>query len=61
LLPDGLIVAFSGGVDSAFLLWAAERARQTVGGRLMALTTASDSSPTADLGDAARFAEALGG
>ena len=28
LLRDGLIVAFSGGVDSAFLLWAAETERR---------------------------------
>ncbi|MFQ5704744.1 MAG: ATP-dependent sacrificial sulfur transferase LarE [Gemmatimonadales bacterium] len=60
LLKDGLVVAFSGGVDSAFLLWAAERARRDSGGTLVAFTTVSPSVPAADLDDGSRFAKRLG-
>jgi len=60
LLQDGLIVAFSGGMDSAFLLWAAERARLETGGSLIALTTQSASMPSADRADAVEFARDLG-
>ena len=60
LLEDGLIVAFSGGVDSAFLLWAAERARREKGGELVALTTESASLPAADRTDALEFVRGLG-
>ena len=60
LLQDGLIVAFSGGVDSAFLLWAAERARREKGGDLVALTTESASLPAADRTDALEFVRGLG-
>ncbi len=56
---EGLVVAFSGGVDSAFLLWAAREAVHG-DGRLVALTTVSASMPAADLGDAQRYARALG-
>src|SRR5579871_4276542 len=59
-LREGLIVAFSGGVDSAFLLWAAERERQASGGRLLALTAVSASMARVERDDAARFARALG-
>jgi uncharacterized protein len=59
LVPDGLIVAFSGGLDSAFLLWAAQRASHRVGGRVLALTTVSDSLSTVDREDAIRFAQSL--
>ncbi len=52
LVPDGLIVAFSGGVDSAFLLWAAQQARHRVGGRVLALSTV-------DQEDAVQFADDL--
>jgi uncharacterized protein len=55
---DGLVVAFSGGVDSAFLLWAAREAAND-GGRLVALTTVSASMPQPDLEDARRYARAL--
>ena len=42
LLRDGLIVAYSGGVDSSFLLWAATEALEREGsGRLLALTAVS--------------------
>lgn len=58
-LADGAVVAFSGGVDSAFLLWAAAQA-QGPGGRLAALTTVSASTPEPDLADARAFASSLG-
>ena len=57
---DGLVVAFSGGVDSAFLLWAAGRAGGRTGGNVVALTTVSESMPSRDLDDGVRFAEDLG-
>lgn len=59
-LPDGLIVAFSGGVDSAFLLWAAERERKAVGGNLLALTAVSASMAQVEREDALGFARSLG-
>lgn len=55
---EGVLVAFSGGVDSAFLLWAAHRAAAD-GGELVALTTVSPSTPPADLEDAKAFARSL--
>lgn len=58
-LAQGAVVAFSGGVDSAFLLWAAARAGGS-GGRLVALTTVSASTPAPDLDDARAFAASLG-
>lgn len=54
-LADGLIVAFSGGVDSAFLTWAAEQERRESGGELLALTTLSESFSSAERQDAERF------
>jgi uncharacterized protein len=54
-LADGLIVAFSGGVDSAFLLWAAEEERKRTGGRLLALTTTSASFSMAERQDVEGF------
>jgi uncharacterized protein len=63
LLRDGLVVAFSGGVDSAFLLWAAERARRARGigpEKLLALTAVSASMAATERDDARRFAEELG-
>lgn len=60
LLQDGLIVTFSGGMDSAFLLWAAEHARRECGGSLVALTTESASLPAADRTDAEEFVRELG-
>lgn len=59
-LAGGLIVAFSGGVDSAFLLWAAEQERRASGGQLLALTTVSASLAEAEKADATRFARELG-
>lgn len=57
---SGLVVAFSGGVDSACLLFAAVHAAKLHGGRVIALTTASESTPDKDLADAKSFAAGLG-
>ena len=54
-LWGGLIVAFSGGVDSSFLLWAAEQERKISGGKLLALTTSSESFSRAERADAEKF------
>ncbi|MFL6375500.1 MAG: ATP-dependent sacrificial sulfur transferase LarE [Pyrinomonadaceae bacterium] len=54
-LEAGLLIAFSGGVDSAFLVWAAERERSASGGRLLALTTSSASLATAERADVEKF------
>ncbi|ROO87952.1 uncharacterized protein EDD29_5601 [Actinocorallia herbida] len=55
---DSLLVAFSGGADSAFLLAAAVR---TLGaGRVAAATAVSPSLPAEELEDARRFAADLG-
>ena len=60
LVREGLVVTFSGGVDSAFLLWAAQRAQGDRSGALLALTSVSESVPAADLEDGRRFTMALG-
>jgi len=60
LLTDGLIIAFSGGVDSAFLLWAAESQRKRSGGKLLALTAVSASMAVQERDDAKMFADELG-
>jgi uncharacterized protein len=54
---DGALVAFSGGVDSSFLLHVAAGA---LGARCVALTTASPTTPSGDLADARRLAASLG-
>ncbi len=59
-IADGLIVAFSGGVDSGFLLWAAEEARKKYGGKVVALTTNSESMPSHDRQDVRNFVAAVG-
>jgi uncharacterized protein len=59
-VPEGVLVAFSGGMDSAFLLWAAEQVRAEKGGRVVALTTTSPSTPAQDKEDATSFTERLG-
>lgn len=59
-LRAGLIVAYSGGVDSAFLLWAAEHERRENGGRLLAVTAVSASLAQVERDDAVSFAAALG-
>lgn len=59
LVAEGLVVAFSGGVDSAFLLWAARQQQRTGGGRLLALTAVSPSMARAERDDARAFAAQL--
>ncbi len=56
-LKDGLVIAFSGGVDSGFLLWAAQRVQQKYGGKLLAYTTKSASMPQHDIRDVNSFVE----
>jgi len=51
------LVAFSGGVDSSFLLWVAAEA---LGSRVTALTTRSDTSPEEDVATALALAEEIG-
>lgn len=58
LVNDGLVVAFSGGVDSGFLLWAAKQAKEQYGGRYLAFTTRSASMPQHDIEDVNRFVAA---
>lgn len=57
---EGLVVAFSGGVDSGFLLWTAEEARKKHGGSLIALTTDSESMPSHDKEDVEKFIARVG-
>ncbi|MGH7853653.1 MAG: ATP-dependent sacrificial sulfur transferase LarE, partial [Candidatus Binatia bacterium] len=54
---DGLLVAFSAGVDSTFLLKAAHMA---LSDRAIALTASSPSAPPGEIDAAKRFAESLG-
>jgi len=56
---EGALVAFSGGMDSAFLLWAAHTVRAERGGRVVALTTTSPSTPALDKADAMAFTRDL--
>jgi len=51
---EGLLVAYSGGVDSAYLAW---RARQVLGGRMRAVIADSPSLPRRQLEEAAAFAK----
>jgi len=59
-MPEGALVAFSGGMDSAFLLWVANAVRMEEGGTVVALTTVSPSTPAGDRGDAEAFSRELG-
>lgn len=58
-IADGVLVAFSGGVDSAFLLWVAGEVAGEVDGRCLALTTTSESTPSRDLDDARAFVRSV--
>ena len=58
-LPDGIVLAFSGGVDSTFLLWIIHRLLKKEGGSLLALTTLSPSMPKVDFQDAKAFTQKL--
>ncbi|MCP5008195.1 MAG: ATP-dependent sacrificial sulfur transferase LarE [Planctomycetes bacterium] len=58
-LPDGVIVAFSGGIDSAMLLWAAKKVKDQNGGKLLAVTTDSPSLSRTELKGALKFAKDL--
>ncbi len=57
---EGALVAFSGGLDSAFLLWVAHGVSSETDGRLVALTTTSPSTPFRDMEDAIAFTRSLG-
>jgi len=53
---DGVLITFSGGVDSAFLVWAAHKVLSEFSeGRAVALTTNSASMPAQDRDDAAKI------
>ena len=54
---DGLLVAYSGGADSAFLAWAAHR---VLGQRMLAVLADSASLPRAELAAALEFAHEQG-
>ncbi len=58
-LSEGLIIAFSGGVDSAFLLWAANKVLENCDGKLLALTTDSPSLTRSELQEAVDYAKNL--
>lgn len=64
LLQDGLLIAFSGGVDSGFLLWVASETLKQLPppqrqGRLRALLTISASIPPWEVEEAKKIAQAL--
>jgi len=59
-LEGGLLIAFSGGVDSAFLVWAAEQERLDTGGQLLAVTTSSASLASAERADVEKFVQQFG-
>jgi len=59
-LPEGILIAFSGGVDSAFLVWAARQGLNTIpDGKVFALTTNSASMPARDKKDAEKITQQM--
>jgi len=56
---EGVLVAFSGGTDSAFLLWVAQALQGEEGGKVVALTTTSASTPVRDREDAVAFTRGM--
>jgi uncharacterized protein len=65
LIHEGLIIAFSGGVDSSFLLWIAKDALEELKkenryGKLLALTAVSPSIPIWEIEEASGFTKSLG-
>lgn len=62
-LQEGLLIAFSGGVDSAFLLWTASDVLKSLApesrGKLVALTTLSPSMAGVEKKDAMDFSSSL--
>lgn len=59
IINDGIIVAFSGGTDSAMLLWATQKVRENVGGKIIAVTQDSLSLPRKDLEESIEFTKSL--
>ncbi len=59
IIQDGIVVAFSGGTDSAMLLWATQKIYDGVGGKLLAVTQDSLSLPRKDLEEAIEFTQSL--
>jgi len=59
ILKEGIIVAFSGGTDSAMLIWAANKVKLSTGGNLIAVTQDSYSLPRKDLKEALAFTKSL--
>ncbi len=60
IIHDGIIVAFSGGTDSAMLVWAVKKVQDSVGGKVVAITQDSISLPRRDLDEAKNFCKNLG-
>ncbi len=58
-IKDGLIIAFSGGTDSAMLVWATSKIKENIGGNVLAVTQDSYSLPRKDLQEAIAFTHSL--
>jgi uncharacterized protein len=59
-IKQGIIVAYSGGTDSAMLLWAAKKISDFVGGKFIAVTQESESMSRKNLEEAIQFAKKIG-
>ena len=60
IIEEGIIIAFSGGTDSAMLLWAAQKVKENTGGNIIAVTQDSISLPRKDLEEAKNYTKSLG-